>query len=645
MSTAEIFYRANQYVQKSREKGNKKIFHQKQDFNKVFTDALKGVNKASTFPIDLAAQFQDYNIHEFFGQTIDLQNEIDWHLDLQSGKRFPLTFSKDIDIRFGKYGSAKIVWEINRLQFLLPLAIKYRLTKNEAHLLHWMYLMRSWVNENPYLKGINWYSNIEINIRLIVWYFCWQILWVDDNSEKSDEFIRFTKEVWLPSIYDHCVFSISNPSKYSSANNHLIAEYSGLFVAAICWPFKESAKWSTYAQKGLEKEIIQQHSENGINREEASEYIQFITDLFLIPFAIAKKHKIPFSETYENYLNKIFNYIVNLLDVKGGYAKYGDEDDGKVLVVSINSHSNNFLSLLISGAVLFKESKFKKINNEFDFKNWLLWGDKGKCIYENLEISKNELRSAFYEKEGHFIFKKTSKADPDKEIYLHFDAAPLGFLSIAAHGHADALSIALTLDGNPIFVDAGTYTYYIEKEWRKYFVSTLAHNTICIDNVNQAEYIGPTMWLQHYDVEVLNAKQQAELEIASARHSGYNKIGCSHERTVEFNREKEIFVITDQVIVNKESHKILQPWQLHPEVMIEKINNHTFILQHNKSIRRLKIQFSELLYIDIIKGQLKPILGWYSPSFLHKEPSQIFYGLLQTNKGQTIILTTLLQIV
>lgn len=644
MSSSEIFYRANQYAQKGREKRNEKLFHQKQDFDKVFTDALKSVNDASPFPVDIADQFNDYKNFEFFGLTINLQNRIDWHLDLQSGKRFPLTFSKDIDIRSGEFGSAKIVWEINRLQFLLPLAVKYRLSKNEAHLQHWMCLMKSWVNENPYLKGINWYSNIEVNIRLIVWYFCWQILFADDNLTKNEGFIRFTKEVWLPTIYDHCVFSISNPSKYSSANNHLIAEYSGLFIASLCWHFNEAARWLTYSKKGLEREIIQQHSENGINREEAAEYIQFITDFFLLPFSIAKKHKIGFSEIYEAYLKKIFEYIVNLVDVKGGYAKYGDEDDGKVLVASANSHFNNFLSLLISGAVLFKESKFKKINNEFDFKNWLLWGDKGKNIYENLEISKNEIKSVFYEKEGHFIFKKTCKQDKDKEIYLHFNAAPLGFLSIAAHGHADALSVVLTLDGYPILVDAGTYTYHTEKEWRKYFVSTLAHNTICIDNVNQAEYIGPTMWLQHYKVEVLSANLQAGIEIASAKHSGYNRIGCTHQRTVEFDREKELFILTDHVITNNKPHHITQQWHLHPEVIIEIIDTHTFLLQHEEGRRKVKVQLDALLHVQVIKGNMDPINGWYSKSFLQKEATHVVNGFFESNQKKKSMFKTLLEI-
>ena len=644
MSPAEVLYRGNQFTQKIKEKKNKKVHHQPQDFEEIFIQAVKNIH-TSSLPADLTQQFYDYKNFEFFGITIDLEKEINWHLDLQSGKTFPLRFSKEIDIRSGDYGNAKIVWEINRLQFLLPLAVKYRLTNDDADLQRWMSLTESWINENPFLKGINWYSNIEVNIRLIVWYFCWQILWADDNLKKNDKFIRFTKEVWLPAVYDHCVYSNSNPSKYSSANNHLIAEYSGLFVASACWSFKESDKWLAHSQAGLEKEIVKQHSENGINREEASEYIQFITDFFLITFAVAEERGFEFSQTYKNYLQKICSYILNLLDVKGGFIKYGDEDDGKVLVVSTDPHFNNFLSIMISGSILFKETNFKKNNNNFDLKNWLLWGEKGRNIYDSLDNNYANLKSGFYKDEGHFIFRKTYKEDPGKEIYLHFDAAPLGFLSIAAHGHADALSVALTLDGDPILVDAGTYTYHTDKEWRKYFVSTIAHNTICIDNINQAEYIGPTMWLQHYNVDVLNAEQQVNREAVFAKHSGYSKIGCSHQRAVEFNREKEIFVITDTISANNKPHKIFQPWLLHPEVSIERIDTHTFNLKNNKAGREVKVEFSPLLNIEIINGQTEPIMGWYSPSFLKKEPANILHCFMETQGSEKIDLATTLQII
>ena len=43
---------------------------------------------------------------------------------------------------------------------------------------------------------------------------------------------------------------------------------------------------------------------------------------------------------------------------------------------------------------------------------------------------------------------------------IMMDHGPLGYLSIAAHGHADALAIWWHIDGQPVLVDAGTYLYH-----------------------------------------------------------------------------------------------------------------------------------------------------------------------------------------
>ena len=65
----------------------------------------------------------------------------------------------------------KYIWEINRLQFLVPLAISYSKNKDEKTLQKFVEIISFWNKENPYLIGVNWYSNIEVNIRLIIWFF------------------------------------------------------------------------------------------------------------------------------------------------------------------------------------------------------------------------------------------------------------------------------------------------------------------------------------------------------------------------------------------------------------------------------------------------------------------------------------------
>lgn len=633
-SIPEYPYRAKQVLQKKYEKA----FHRQ----KRFAAGKQIIEKRILEEVNFNVLSEDLVIN-IFGNKFNFSDpdKIDWHKDIFSNQSFPKTFSKSINILSNPDLSAKVVWEINRLQFLMKIAINYNSTKDDSHLLLFIKIIRSWISNNPYLIGVNWYSNIEVNLRLINWFLCWEVLDADKLMVENKVFKEFAKKDWLPSIYCHCKYSYQNPSKYSSANNHLISEYSGLFVASSKWKFEESDKWNQYSKKGLENEIVKQHSVNGINKEEAAEYIQFITDFFLIAFIVGERTENPFSSKYKSYLHSIFSYIFTFLDSKANFPAYGDEDDGKCFIVDFDEHFNNFESLLTSGAIIFQDPKLKSKSNGFDLKNKLLFGDSCGKGFEELSSVLIDEKSEFYKEEGHFFFRKKNNTE---EIYLHFDAAPLGFLSIAAHGHADALSVILHIDGDPVLVDPGTYIYHTGKEWRNYFISTLAHNTICIDRENQAVQGGPTLWLQHYKTEVADLIKTNECESVTASHNGYKVSGCSHQRTVSFAPYKNKFTILDEIDVNEEKHQIFQPWHLHPSVEIEKIKHNTFQLKHKMGKRIIHMTFDTKLNFEIVAGQLEPILGWYSPSFMRKKKTSVFFGKMHTSTSQKIQLKTEIEI-
>ena len=112
---------------------------------------------------------------------------------------------------------------------------------------------------------------------------------------------------------------------------------------------------------------------------------------------------------------------------------------------------------------------------------------------------------------------------PD-EVLLVADAAPLGFLSIAAHGHADALSFVLSLGGVPVLVDPGTYCYHSDPTWREYFRGTAAHNTVRVDGLNQSEAVGPFMWSRKAlsTLETFDVAGHPQRFVAS--HDGYRRL-------------------------------------------------------------------------------------------------------------------------
>jgi hypothetical protein len=67
-----------------------------------------------------------------------------------------------------------------------------------------------------------------------------------------------------------------------------------------------------------------------------------------------------------------------------------------------------------------------------------------------------------------------------------FDHGPLGYLSIAAHGHAVARALWLDVANRPVLVDAGTWLYHGGGADRDALRMTAAHNTVLIEGQSQS---------------------------------------------------------------------------------------------------------------------------------------------------------------
>lgn len=602
----------------------------------------KRLMEKSTAPVELpkSSIIEDGSAHldyPIFDKTVDVFKPVRWHLDLSTGREFPKSFAHKIDIRSDKYGSAKHVWEVNRMQFMLHIAMLYKNSGNEKYLDLFRYHLASWKNENPYMVGVNWYSNIEVNLRLICWYFCWQVLDVDGvcaDIAKEPTFKEFVRDVWRPLIYEHAEYSYNHPSLCSSANNHLISEYAGLFVAACGWDIPNRKARLEYAKAGLEREILTQNTAEGVNREEAAEYIQFIDDFFLIAAVVGRCAGVEFSEAYNKRLHSMADYMNAMLDCNCNYPMYGDGDDGFVLRPDSGGHFNNFKSLLSSFAVYFDDASFKRAGVMWDEKNELLFGYEGRKKFLMLPtVNAGFLTDGnrFFPESGHFIFRRAEGIAGSGfcETYLHFDAAPLGFLSIAAHAHADALSFILHVDGFPVVVDPGTFTYHTQKDLRAYFVSTIAHNTVCVNGKNQANQAGPTMWLNHYKAKVVSCDEKSGEVVAT--HNGYASDGVTHMRKIQFNRDKNEFMIVDTLRCEKVA-TVEIPFHLHPETTV-RLDGRMVALDE-PGARRVMIELDEKLTYTVRDD------GWYSEHFGEKVPAKYLYAKTEC-KGDAVFVTKL----
>jgi hypothetical protein len=216
------------------------------------------------------------------------------------------------------------------------------------------------------------------------------------------------------------------------------------------------------------------------------------------------------------------------------------------------------------------------------------------------------------------------------EIWCRCDGGPHGFLSLAAHGHADALSIEVRYDGVDLLVDPGTYCYHGEPEWRSYFRSTRAHNTVEVDGEDQAHEVGPFMWADHADAVVDGADLgPGRPQVWAAHHTAYARLDAAlcHDREVVLDDAAPQLVVTDTLTGSRE-HVQRMSWHLGPDVTAELTDGAAELTWTGRDGERKHghLRLPAALEWSAHRGETDPPLGWYSPRFGTRVPTTTLVG-------------------
>lgn len=540
-------------------------------------------------------RFDLFALKDFF-----IGEEIDYHTDHRHDMSAPAhVFGKAIDYRdSGRIGDIKYIWELNRHLFLLPLAMAYDITGDTRYIDKFSYFLREWLKQNRFMKGVNWCSSLELGIRLINWTLCWHML-----KDAIDEELKAS---WMDSVYRHCWFIDRNLSAYSSANNHLIGEAAGLFIAGCCMPqFKTSGLWTQKAFGILVEQCRKQNYSDGVNKEQAISYQQFVLDFLILSGLAGKANNLPFPHDYWFTVKSMLVYLAAMEDNRGNLPKIGDEDDGYVFD-AMQKEYGVYRSLLNTGAYMFGRSRFLKDDREIDQKTLLLL-NIGNLDIRVPDKPEQQLPDRF--EQGGYYLLGTGFNTPFEQKLI-FDCGSLGYLSIAAHGHADALSFHFSAGGYPIFVDTGTYAYHADKYWRNYFRGTSAHNTIRIDGRDQSQMAGSFMWSRKANAAALEYEVRKRVK---GSHDGYKHLpdGVMHVREIVYREADDLWEIRDSIKC-RGRHEVELFFHIHPDCAVEE-NERGILVRFPKG--HCLLEGDAGLEYRVYRGDAKAPLGWYSPSY------------------------------
>lgn len=482
---------------------------------------------------------------------LDYGAEIDWHLDAVHGKRSPLKPWHKINFfDFAEIGDHKVTWELNRHQHLVTLAKAWLFTRDSRYSNELISQWNSWQKANPYPLGINWGSSLEVAFRSLSWIWADHIL--ADCPELNDRFkIDLVRGLALNGSYIERYLST-----YFSPNTHLLGEAAALFFIGVLYPQIASAdRWKKKGLGILLQQGERQVRRDGVYFEQSLYYHVYALDLFLHARLLAWRNQIEVPANFDEVIKKML-LLVQSLSQSGLPLGFGDDDGGRLFNPSRNQ-GKHMTDPLAVGAIFFQDEKLHAAAGPTEEAIWLL-GEQAVSFLLGSSLPVPPRTQSFPDG-GTYISVDCEK--PSQQIVI--DAGPLGAMR-AGHGHADALSVKYSAHGRPCLVDSGTFCYMSSGNERNSFRGTGAHNTLRVDELDQAVPDGPFAWK---DLPAVRAESWIAGETFTyfcGSHTGYSRLSdpVIHRRFV-FHLYSGFWMVRD-IAEGNASHVLETFWHLDP---------------------------------------------------------------------------------
>jgi hypothetical protein len=426
-------------------------------------------------------------------------------------------------------------------------------------------------------------------------------------------------------VYLHCWEIERKYSRGSSANNHLVGESAGVYIASAYFPeMPGAARWHAQSRAILQREIHAQTYPDGCTREQALGYEFFVLQFYLFCGFVADKTGDDFPPEYWSRFEQMLEFVGRLAEGGDQLPLFGDCDDGYVLNLGDTQH--DVRALLSIGAIKFGRADFRTWAGTYHESAYWMYGSDGRDRFNRLPALPEDepLKSWSYTESGYYLLQSGNRGAANR-ISVLFDCGELGQGSIAAHGHADALSFTLRASGLDVLVDPGTYDYFTFPAWRNYFRSTRAHNCLAVDEADQSVMLGPFMWGARARARCIHWLPNDRGGTVSGEHDGYTRLvdPVIHRRTLELDGESGTLTIRDEIDAS-DDHAIALYFHLSELCSLVSMQQNRCEISIPSG--RVTIELDPALALNALTGSEEPITGWVSRGYHRKIPATTIIG-------------------
>ena len=473
--------------------------------------------------------------HRFplLGGTVETGAKIEWRKDYASGLQTGTGYFRFIPyLDPTRAGDHKNIFELNRHQHLVLLAQAGLFSGKNKYWKELNAQLDSWFAQNPYGRGINWTSSLEVALRSLSW------IWLLHLGR--DQFDAESRKKLIQGLFQHGIHLENNLSVGGDPGLHLLGEAVALHAIGTLFPaWTESGRWSALGASVVAQEAERQIGSDGAHFEQSTYLHLYALDMLLFHAVLCE------SNLYKAKLAKMAEYLESVLGPARCLTPFGDEDGGRFFH-PFGRHDHYGRATLGACAQLLKMDFAHDLEDLAEQAAWWL-GPKAL------------LEPAAAEARGSRLFRDVGMASLlSGGAHIMMDAGPFG-PAAAAHSHADSLSITLRRGAEEILIDSGTFTYVGDMAERNYFRGTGAHNTVRIDHRDQAEPHGPFGWSDVPNVKIIGF-ESTEVEdyiVAECHYRGFR-----HRRRLLFRKRVGLILLCDLIDGERGvEHEVEQIWR------------------------------------------------------------------------------------
>lgn len=537
----------------------------------------------------------------------NLGDPIDWQLD----PSVDLSWPRDRHWRhYSQFdpslGDIKMVWEASRFSQCFLLTRAWALTGNPEPLRLAVRRIEEWIDANPPVHGVQWTCGQEIAFRLMAWSFALNASYGTDMLDEGC-FARIIASIYRQAqrIARHIGFS------RSLRNNHSLSEAVGLYTIGLLFPeFDNAERWRRMGKRILIEDTCRFVFDDGTFIQHSTNYHRVMLHVCTWALRLGQLHGDAFPALYIERLRKATALLYQLLDEPSGrIPNYGANDGARILQLTSCEYLDYRPVLQMAHYAVSREHLLE----EGPWNEALLWmyGPEALCA----KRSAPTLLSSRFDAGGYYTLRGRQSWGM---VRCHsYTERP---------NQADMLHFDLWWRGQNILRDAGSYSYHCPSPWRQYFVSTAAHNTIVVDELDQMTRGPRFMWFDWCRSRLVEFHSLGQSERWQGEHDGYrSRCGVVHRRTIE-RFSDETWTVTDE-LVGKGDHRAVLHWHLLDAPWQWTEESLTLCLKSpvGEVWLQLKAESCKAYECQIVRGLEEPnrVLGWESLYYGVKVPHPV----------------------